>query len=135
MFFTPGLVILTLKVAVGAVTLLFIAAVIAIARGRKKLHGQINRVFFALTVVTVIGFEVIIRVVNPALTDGFTPGQHTALRIHLGFSVPATVLLPAMLFTGRRHLRRVHLPLAVLFTILWAGTAITGIGFLPHHFE
>ena len=135
MFFTPGLVILTLKIAVGAVTLLYIASIIAIARGHKKLHGRINGVFFVLTVLTVIGFEIIIRIVNPALTDGFTPAELAMLRIHLGFSIPATVLLPAMLYTGRRRLRRIHLPLAVLFTILWAGTAITGIGFLPHRFE
>ncbi|WP_020475051.1 DUF420 domain-containing protein [Zavarzinella formosa] len=135
MFFTPGLVILTLKILVGTVTLLLIAAVIAISRGNRKLHGQINRVFFWLTMLTVIGFEVVIRLVNPELTDGFTPEARQMLRIHLCFSIPATVLLPAMLYTGSRHMRRIHVPLAVVFSILWAGTAITGIGFLPHTFE
>lgn len=135
MFFTPGLVILTLKVLVGAVTVLLLCSVLALRLGRPKLHGLINRVFFVLTMVTVIGFEVIIRFVNPEITNGFSPEGHRMLRIHLCFSIPATVLLPAMLYTGVRHMKKVHVPLAVVFSLLWAGTAITGIGFLPHTFE
>ena len=70
--FTPGLVILTLKALVGAVTVLLIGSVIALRMGKPKLHGQINRVFFVLTMVTVLGFEVIVRFLNPELTKDFT---------------------------------------------------------------
>ena len=52
MFFTPGLVILTLKILVGTVTLLLIASVVALRQGRPRLHGRINRVFFVLTMQT-----------------------------------------------------------------------------------
>lgn len=133
--FTPGLVILTLKVLVGAVTVLLVGSVIALRMGKPKLHGQINRVFFVLTMVTVLGFEVIVRFLNPELTKDFTPEQHRQLWIHLCFSIPSTVLLPAMLYTGVRRMKSVHVPLAILFSLLWAGTAITGIGYLPHSFE
>ena len=44
----------------------------------------------------------------------------------------AAILLPIMLYTGLTHRRRIHLGLAILFSILWLGTFVTGIFFLPH---
>lgn len=132
---SPGSVILALKVAVGAVTVLLLASLVALAAGRPRLHGRINTVFFALVAATVIGFEVVIRVILPDLTAGFTPEQRSALSIHLGFSVPAAVLLPAMLYTGRRTYRKAHVALAAVFLVLWAGTVVTGLFFLPHTFD
>lgn len=133
--FSPENVILSLKVAVGAVTVLFALSLVALAARRPGLHGRLNTAFFILTMLTVIGFEVVIRLVNPHLTEGFSPAQRSALAVHLGFSIPSAVLLPAMLYTGRRRLLKYHVPLACLFTVLWAGTFVTGIFFLPHSFE
>ena len=64
---TGPMVILSLKVAVAAVTLLLLASLTAIALGQRRLHGRINIVFFILTMTTVIGFELLIRVVQPDL--------------------------------------------------------------------
>jgi hypothetical protein len=132
---TPGTVILALKVAVVAVTVLLAASLVALTAGRPRLHGRINTVFFALVAVTVLGFEIVIRFVLPDMTAGFTPDQRNALRIHLGFSVPAALLLPAMLVTGRRRYKTAHAVLAVGFLALWAGTLVTGVFFLPHTFD
>jgi hypothetical protein len=85
--------------------------------------------------MTVLAFEVIIRLVQPDLTAGFTTQQREALNIHLGFSVPAAALLPAMLITGRRGYKTAHGVLAVVFLVLWAGTLVTGVFFLPHTFD
>jgi hypothetical protein len=132
---SPGAVILALKIAVGAVTVLLAASLVALAAGKPRLHGRINTVFFALVAATVLGFEIVIRFVLPDLTAGFTPEQREALTIHLGFSVPAAALLPAMLYTGRRRLKTAHAVLAVVFLVLWAGTLVTGLFFLPHTFD
>ena len=37
-----------------------------------------------------------------------------------------------MLFTGIRHLRRLHIATGILFSVLWIGTFITGVFFLRH---
>ena len=70
------------------------------------------------------------------MTGNATPAQIAgllmALRVHLCFSVPAAVLLPVMLYTGLTHRRSLHLVLAVLFAILWLGTFVTGVFYLPH---
>lgn len=132
---TPGTVILALKIAVVAVTVLLAASLVALAAGKPRLHGRLNTAFFALVAVTVLGFEIVIRFVLPDMTAGFTPAQRDALRIHLGFSVPAALMLPAMLFTGRRQYRKAHAVLAVGFLVLWAGTLVTGVFFLPHTFD
>jgi uncharacterized membrane protein YozB (DUF420 family) len=121
-----------LKVAVAAVTVLLVASIVAIATGRQKLHGRINKAFFTLTVAALIGFEVILRFVNPDLSGGFDEATRQALSVHLCFSVPAAVMLPAMLYTGMARRRSVHLTLASLFLVLWAGTFVTGIFYLPH---
>jgi hypothetical protein len=124
-------IILTLKVLVTAVTVLFAAAVGAIATGRRALHGRLNTAFFLLTLATVLGFELLIRL-GTDVTATFSDEARRALRVHLTFAVPAAAVLPVMYWSGRTGRRRVHLPLAVLFTALWAGTFVTGVFFLPH---
>lgn len=127
-------VILTLKIAVGAVTVLLLASLLALARGNYRLHGRINVAFFVLTLAALLGLEVIARVLSPALFgDHFDrTDAWTELYVHLGFSLPAAVLLPLMLVTGRRRSRNLHVALGLLFLVLWTGTFITGIFFLPH---
>ena len=124
-------IILTLKILVTVVTVLLLVAVWAIASGRRRLHGRLNTAFFVLTLTTVLGFELLLRIGVDA-TAGFSPEAHKALRIHLKFAIPSAVLLPVMMWTGATHRRRLHLPLAVLFSLLWAGTFVTGVFFLPH---
>jgi hypothetical protein len=133
--FAPGTVILALKVAVAAVTALLATSLVALAVGKPKWHGRLNHVFFVLTLTVVLGFEVIIRFINPHLTAGFSDEQREALSVHLTFALPAAVMLPAMLYTGRRRLLKFHVPFAVVFLILWTGTFVTGVFFLPHTFE
>jgi hypothetical protein len=125
---TASNVILTLKIAVIAVTILLIASLVALLRGRYKLHGRINVVFFVLTLVAVLGLEVLIRFVDEKL---FAAVPWESLRVHLCFSVPAFVLMIGMLVTGLLRRRRVHLTLAVLFAVAWVGTFVTGVFFLP----
>jgi uncharacterized membrane protein YozB (DUF420 family) len=125
-------VILVLKAAVAAVTVLLLASLVALARGNVRLHGRINLVFATLTLTAVLGLELLIRVINPELFSYFSPETVQALRVHLCFSVPSALLLPVMLYTGLKHHRSVHIGLAVVFGLLWAGTFITGIFFLPH---
>ena len=130
MFNGPA-IILTLKVLVIAVTVLYAAAILAIASNRKKLHGRLNTAFFLLTLTTVVGFELLLRLgVDVAAT--FTPDAREALRIHLYFAVPSAIVLPAMMLSGVRHWKVLHIYLGILFTLLWIGTFITGVFFLPH---
>jgi uncharacterized membrane protein YozB (DUF420 family) len=125
-------VVLVLKAAVLAVTVLFLFSLAALARGRYRLHGRINRVFFLLTAAALVGLEVVARLVDPNIFDYFEvdPVLRRALSIHLCFSLPATLLMPLMLFTGSTHRRNLHLTLAALFAVLWTGTFITGLFFL-----
>lgn len=126
-------VILALRLAVAAVTVLFVASLLALARGNTRLHGRINTAFFVLTLVALLGLEVITRVLSPTLFQDYFrefPERRLALRVHLCFSLPAAVLLPFMLATGRSHRRRRHIALAVVFSALWLGTFVTGIFFL-----
>jgi uncharacterized membrane protein YozB (DUF420 family) len=125
-------VILTLKIAVIAVTLLLLASLVALGRRNIRLHGRINLVFATLTLTAVLGLELLVRVIHPEIFRYFTPETTQALRVHLCFSVPSALLLPVMLYTGLRHHRNVHIALAVLFSVLWVGTFVTGIFFLPH---
>ena len=53
----------------------------------------------------------------------------------ISLTVPSALLMPLMLYTGLRGLRAVHLGLAVVFVVLWAGTFVTGVFFLPHTAE
>jgi hypothetical protein len=126
---------LALKIAVSAVTLLFLASLTALALGRQRLHGRINTVFFALTAAALLALEAIIRLIEPEIFAYFSsdPALRDALTTHLCFAFPSTALMPLMLFTGYTHRRRVHLGLAVLFAPLWTGTFVTGVFLLPHH--
>src|SRR5438477_12977208 len=94
-------VILSLKVAVGAVTVLLLASLLALARGNYRLHGRINTVFFALTLTALIGLEVVVRWLRPAMFENYFAERDAelALWIHLAFSMPAALLLMAMLYT------------------------------------
>jgi uncharacterized membrane protein YozB (DUF420 family) len=131
--FTPDKVIPVLKILVATVTLLLIASSIAIATGRRQLHGRINTAFFFLTMTTVLGLEVIIRFVNEKFTAAFSADDRQALFVHLCFAVPSAIVLPFMLFSGKAH-RSWHVKLATLFVALWIGTFVTGIFYLPHSF-
>jgi uncharacterized membrane protein YozB (DUF420 family) len=126
-------IILTLKWAVAAVTVLLIVAVIAAARGNYRLHGRLNLLFFTLTLMVVFGLEVVVRVLAPEVFDYINSDStlRQALNWHLRFSVPSTFVLPALLYTGLKGYVRVHLSLAACFVVLWCGTFITGIFFLP----
>ncbi len=123
-------IILSLKVLVAAVTVLLIASQVALVVGRPRLHGRINTVFFALTMLTVIGFEVLLQFVD--VTETFTPEARQALGVHLYFAIPSVVLLPVMLLTGATGRKTAHVAFGIAFGIMWAGTFVTGVFFLPH---
>jgi hypothetical protein len=132
-------VIITLKVAVAIVTVLFLSSLVALARGNYRLHGRINVAFFSLTLLAVLGLELVSRLVYPLLSGDdrdlfsyFDPATRHALRIHLCFSIPSALVLPIMLYLGLTHRRAWHIALGTLFVLLWTGTFITGIFFLPH---
>ena len=127
-------VILTLKIAVVAVTLLLLSSLVALARGHYRLHGRINMVFFGLTLTALIGLELVARLIEPDMFSAYFDATDAwqALYIHLCFSLPAALLLPFMLYTGLKRRRAIHIRLAILFSILWAGTLVTGVFFLPH---
>src|SRR5262245_40121016 len=131
---TGPTVILILKVAVLLVTLLLLASLVALARGKIWLHGRINVVFFVLTTITVVGLELLIRMIRPELFSYIQQNEDLSRRltIHLCFAVPSAVMMPVMLWTGLSHRRWLHLRLALLFSLLWTGTFITGIFTLPH---
>jgi hypothetical protein len=123
-------IILTLKVLVATVTVLFAASIVALLLKRPRLHGQINTVFFVLTMLTVVGFEVLLQFVDVSAT--FNEEARHALRVHLWFAVPSAVLLPVMLYLGKTRRRTAHIALGLAFAILWMGTFVTGVFFLPH---
>jgi hypothetical protein len=125
------MIILTLKILVSTVSLLYAAAVIAIVMNRKKLHGRLNTAFFFLTMTTVVGFELLLRIgIDVAAT--FSEEALQALRVHLCFAVPSAILLPVQFVFGVRHWKKMHIATGVLFTLFWIGTFITGVFFLPH---
>lgn len=125
-------VIFILKIAVSAVTVLLLASLVALAKRKIRLHGRINIGFFVLTISALIGLEVIVRLIDPTIFDYFDRTTRQSLLIHWCFALPAAALLPAMLFTGLTHRRPLHLKLAAIFGVLWTGTFITGVFFLPH---
>lgn len=127
-------VILTLKVAVVAVSVLFATSLVALGRGNYRLHGRINLAFFALTVAALVGLEGIVRLYDPDVFNYFDAETRVVLTIHLCFSMPAAGVMGAMLYTGLTHRRETHLFLAGAFAVLWIGTLITGVFFLPHSF-
>ena len=125
-------VILALKIAVAAVTVLLLLSFVASGAGNYRLHGRINVVFFTLTLVALFGLEFIVRIVRPEIFQYINNDEElrNALNIHLCFSVPSALLMPAMLYTGLTHRRTIHLCLAVVFGTLWIGTFVTGVFFL-----
>ena len=125
-------VILALKVAVAAVTALFLTSLVALARGHYRLHGRLNLAFFVLTAAALIALEVVVRILDPRIFDYFDERTRLLLTVHLAFALPAAALMAAMLYTGLTRRRDLHLYLAGAFTVLWAGTFVTGIFFLPH---
>jgi len=124
-------ILLTLKVLVSTVTVLFAASIVAIALGHKKLHGRINTAFFILTLSTVLGFELLLRL-GTDVTSQFSPDARRWLLIHLCFSIPATILLPIQFVLGIKGYKKAHVPLGLLFALLWIGTFVTGVIYLPH---
>jgi hypothetical protein len=129
---TGPIVIITLKVAVIAVTVLLVASLVALFCRQYRLHGRINLAFLVLTLTAVLGLELLVRVVDPDVFNYFDEPARKALRIHLMFSVPAALLLPVMYLTGRLRRRSLHVMLAMVFGVLWTGTFVTGVFFLPH---
>jgi uncharacterized membrane protein YozB (DUF420 family) len=129
-----GTLILILKIAVIVVTVLLVGSLAALARGNYTLHGRINIAVFVLTVAALLGLELIAQLLSPGLFDEhFERYQaRSALHVHLSFSLPAAALLPLMLFTGLTRRRNLHVPIGVVFLVLWTGTVITGVFFLPH---
>ena len=120
-------VILALKLAVATASIVFLASLAALSRGRYRLHGRINLVFFALCVAALGGLEGMVRFLNPQLFDYFDEEARQALNTHLMFAVPSAALLPVMVLTGLTHRRRVHVALALVFCVLWCGTVVTGL--------
>jgi uncharacterized membrane protein YozB (DUF420 family) len=131
---TGQTVILALKVAVIAVTVLLLASLVALSRGHRRLHGRINLAFFILTVTALVAFELVIRVIRPDLFDYIdaNPELRQALNVHLCFAVPSALLMPVMLWTGLNRKRSLHVRLACVFGALWVGTFVTGVFTLPH---
>ena len=131
---TAETVILSLKIAVIAATLLLVCSMTALALGNYRLHGRINLVFFILVLAVLLGFESAAHLISPGMLQDFLRQQQAldALYIHLGFSVPAALVLPGMLYTGLKGYRRIHIALGIVFLTLWSGTLITGVFFLPH---
>jgi len=124
-------IILTLKILVSLVTVILIAAIVAVATGRKRLHGRLNTLFFVLTMLTVVVFEGLIRFGVP-ISETFSVETRAALRIHLYFAVPSALLLPVMLWSGATGRKTLHKVCAAAFAIAWAGTFVTGVFWLPH---
>lgn len=134
---TPTLVILSLKYAVGAVTLLLCISLVALANGKVRLHGKINLMFFILTLVALFLFEIVVRMIDPVLFSGLWKNVELAksLKIHLCFAVPSALLMGIMLFTGLRRLKTWHRGVSVVFLVCWFGTFYTGIFWLPNYVE
>jgi uncharacterized membrane protein YozB (DUF420 family) len=131
---TGPIVILTLKIAVAAVTFLLLCSLAALVRGNYRLHGRINLAFFTLTLAALFGLEVVVRILDPGVFDYINQNEELrrALNVHLCFSIPAAILMPAMLYTGLKGRTKLHVTMSLLFGALWIGTFVTGIFYLPH---
>jgi hypothetical protein len=131
---TAEMVILALKIAVIAVTLLLLGSLTALVFGQYRLHGRINLVFFVLVLAALLGFELVAQVAYPGMLRDYLQEKDKleAFYVHLSFSVPSTLLLPVMLWTGLKGRGRLHVTLGVVFLTFWTGTFVTGVFFLPH---
>ncbi len=128
-------VLIALKVAVSAVTVLLLASLLALARGNFRLHGRINTVFFVLTLTALVSLEIVVRILQPEIFENYFRADEdlrAAFTVHLSFSLPAALVLLAMFYTGWKRKRNLHIGLGIFFLVLWAGTFVTGIFFLPH---
>lgn len=134
---TPTIVILSLKFAVGAVTVLLCLSLIALAMGKVVVHGKINVVFFFLTILALFFFEIVVRLIDPVLFSGLwkNPELAKSLKIHLCFAVPSALLMSVMLFTGLKRLKVLHKGVAIVFLVCWYGTFHTGLFWLPNQIE
>ena len=128
------MVILSLKTAVTAVTILLFLSLVALYRGNVSLHGRINMVFFILTVAALFVFEVVTRMMDPLLFQSIWKDADLSakLRIHLGFALPSALLMGVMMFTGIKHKAVLHKRISWVFLICWTGTFLTGIFWLPN---
>ncbi len=126
-------VILVLKVAVALVTLILIASAIALAVKKPRLHGILNTIMTVLTLVAVVIFEVIIRLMGVDVKEHMNEDARFALKVHLCFVIPLTPFLIWMLISGWKRRIRMHLAVSVIFLTLWIGMFITGMFFLPHY--
>src|SRR5262245_20166278 len=109
-------IILGLKIAVIAVTLLLLGALIAVWRGNYRLHGRLNIAFFVLTLAAVAVFETLLWL-GADVKSHMNSAERLALRIHLCFAVPLPFVMAVMLYTGLKHHRWLHLRMAILFAI------------------
>ncbi len=125
-------VIIILKIAVGLVTVLLVASAVALALRKPRLHGRINTLMTTLTLVTVLGFEVLIRIVGIPITEGWDEHARFALNVHLCFVIPLVPILLWMLISGWKRRIRMHLMVSVVFIILWIGMFVSGMFYLPH---
>ena len=48
------------------------------------------------------------------------------------FRIGAAILLPIQFVLGIKGYKKLHVPLGLLFLVLWVGTFITGVIYLPH---
>ena len=89
-------VILILKIAVLLVTVLLIVSLVALAKGNTRLHGRINTIFFVLTVLALLGLEVVARIVDPNIFDFLdqNPQFRQSMQTHLTFSIPSALVMP-----------------------------------------
>ncbi len=129
--YTAGNVILLLKIAVSLVSVLILAALVSLALKKPRIHGWINSVAVVLTLVALVGLEVLARIFEPGIFENHfnETDSWTEFYVHLAFAVPSAILLPIMWLTGRTYRKRIHVPLGVLFLVAWTGTVITGVFF------
>lgn len=128
---TGPVIILALKIAVGAVTVLLLVALWALARGKYWLHGRLNTLFTVLTLTAVVVFEGLLQA-GVDVTGHFTPADRVALYVHLGFVIPLIPVMLLMTWSGWRHRGHLHVRLGIVFLVLWTGMFVTGVFFLPH---
>jgi uncharacterized paraquat-inducible protein A len=124
-------VILGLKIAVTAVSIVLLGSLVALAKGNYRLHGRLNIAFFVLTMAALVVFEALLRL-GADVTAHMDDTGRRALQVHLWFAVPLPFVMVGMLYTGLQHRRRLHLGISVIFAILWLGALIIGLFLLPH---